>query len=66
MDNLNNTNTNKIPLRVNENGYSNEITINYKKKEDNIFYKTCINDLCLVIAPNIICIGTFLLIIFII
>lgn len=62
MDNLNNTNTNTIPL----NNVSDEVTANYRKKEENIFGKTFCYDLCQVVGPLLIFIGIFLIIIFII
>ena len=62
MHNLNNTNTNTVPL----NNVSDEVTENYRKKEENIFGKTFCYDLCQVVGPLLIFIGIFLLIIFII
>ena len=62
MNNVNNTSTNTIPL----NNSSNKVTENYRKKEENIFGKTFCNDLCQVVGPYVICMGIFLLIIFII
>lgn len=62
MNNVNNTSTNTIPL----NNSSNEVTENYRKKEENILGKTFCYDLCQVVGPFVICICIFLLIIFII
>lgn len=55
MNNLNNT----IPL----NNVIDEITTNYRKKEENIFSKTFCYDLCQVVVPLVIVIGIFLIII---
>lgn len=62
MNNLNNNSTNTFPL----NNVIDEITTNYRKKEENIFSKTFCYDLCQVVVPLVIVIGIFLIVIFLI